>query len=312
MKWSWDIDRTLPEPVRVILRGAGQVVFCGNAVTGFFVLAAFYLSGLTAGLAATVGVTCGTLAAYGLKFCKQYIQAGLYGFNGILVSVCLSVFIELTPLLWFYIVIASLLSSIVWAMMAQFLQFCRLPPATSPFVLISWVFLMMLVPSTPLSDTAFSNAAAIGNLPFETWVVACAHSVSQILFSDHVLVGGLLLIGIAITTLRGALMAIGGAMIGVMLPFAIGIDPKIVEAGLYGFNPILTMIALGWIFLKPTHTNTLWTILAGMLAVIGQIILSSLLNPLGLPVLASPFILTLWIVLLTVHKFRPSLLATSS
>ncbi|MBL8497699.1 urea transporter [Nitrosomonas sp. JL21] len=305
MNWPLEIDRRLPEPVRVMLRGAGQVVFCGNALTGFFVLTAFYMSGMTAGMAATLGVVCSTVTAYALRFCNEDIQVGLYGFNGILAAVSLSVFLPHTPWLWLYIVIAAMLSSLVWFLMTRLLHFCRLPAATSPFVLISWIFLFMHASGNPPPDPALNVALEFSTIPFETWLLAFARSISQILFSDQVEVGVALLIGIALSTWRGAFMAIGGAIIGVALPMAIGMDPKAVEAGLYGFNPVLTMIALGSVFLEPTLRNALLTALAGMLAVFWQAVLTSLFIPLGLPVLASPFILTLWMVLLIVYKLRP-------
>ena len=45
-------------------------------------------------------------------------------------------------------------------------------------------------------------------------------------------------------------------------------------------------------------------VVAGILAVLCQAVLSSLLTPMGLPVLASPFILTLWVVLFIASKSR--------
>ena len=87
----------LPRPLRVLLRGVGQVFFCCNAVTGFIFLVALYVGGPIAGLAATVGVITSTAAAYVLGFSEDDIDAGLYGFNGTLVGPCLFLFLENTP-----------------------------------------------------------------------------------------------------------------------------------------------------------------------------------------------------------------------
>ena len=40
MDWSLKIDSAFPRPLRVILRGVGQVFFCCNAVTGLIFLIA--------------------------------------------------------------------------------------------------------------------------------------------------------------------------------------------------------------------------------------------------------------------------------
>ncbi|SEF75362.1 urea transporter [Nitrosomonas ureae] len=84
MSWLLNFDKMLPGILRVLLRGAGQVVFCGNAATGLCVLMALYVGGIITGLAATIGLISSTVTAYALKFCKEDIEAGLYGFNGVL------------------------------------------------------------------------------------------------------------------------------------------------------------------------------------------------------------------------------------
>ena len=60
MEWSLTIDKAMPRPLRVILRGVGQVFFCCNAVTGLIFLVALFIGGVTAGAAATVGVISST------------------------------------------------------------------------------------------------------------------------------------------------------------------------------------------------------------------------------------------------------------
>jgi urea transporter len=121
MQWAIKLDMAIPRPIRVILRGVGQVFFCGNAITGLLFLIALYIGGVTAGLAATVGVVTSTITAYVLGFSEDDIDAGLYGFNGTLVGPCLFLFLENTPLLWVYVVLASILSSVVLAALIRIL-----------------------------------------------------------------------------------------------------------------------------------------------------------------------------------------------
>jgi len=308
---SLNFDKMLPRILRVLLRGAGQVVFCGNAATGLCVLMALYVGGIITGLAATIGLISSTITAYALRFCKEDIEAGLYGFNGVLAGACLSIFLEHTPQFWLYIVLASMLSSILWIALTRVLRMFNIPAATSPFVLISWIFLVMIYvfDSRTLGSTLpIVNMQMvvidIGTIPLEKWLAALMRSIGQIVFADNILAGGLLLAGIAIATLRGAFMAIIGAFIGVIVPMLAGVNQGDIEAGLYGFNSVLTMIAVGWVFLESSGKTALLAILAGILAVLCQLGLTNLLLPLGLPVLASPFILTLWTILFIVSKFR--------
>ena len=142
MEWSLSIDKAIPRPLRTVLRGVGQVFFCCNAVTGLIFLIALYIGGITAGLAATVGVISSTVAAYWLGFSEDDIDAGLYGFNGTLVGPCLFLFLENTPQLWLFVVLASILSTVVLAALMRILQPYNIPASTSPFVLTCWMFMV--------------------------------------------------------------------------------------------------------------------------------------------------------------------------
>lgn len=316
MQWAIKLDMALPSPVRVILRGVGQVFFCGNAVTGLIFLIALYIGGLTAGLAATVGVITSTVTAYFLGFSDDDIDAGLYGFNGTLVGPCLFLFLENTPLLWVYVVFASILSSVVLAALIRILTPYRIPASTSPFVLTCWMFMVAVYSFDSLSRGSLLPPAGIPSAiagadiaPMETWFsawtastaelwsVALSKGVAEVMFADNVLVGILFLVGIAITSWRGAFMAVCGTIVGVSVPILLGANQTLIELGLYAFNPVLTMMAIGWVFLKPSAGTAILALLAGILTVICQAGLANFLAPIGLPTLTFPFVLVMWMFL---------------
>ena len=311
MNWSLSIDKALPRPLRIILRGVGQVFFCCNAVTGFIFLVALYIGGLTAGAAATVGVISSTVAAYLLGFSEDDIDAGLYGFNGTLVGPCLFLFLEHSPQLWLYVVLASILSSVVLAALMRILAPYKIPASTSPFVLTCWMFLAAVyafdsfsrgpVLPHPGTPAVVTDVAAI---PAEMWFTALTKGVAEVMFADSVIVGILFLIGIAIVSLRGALMAVGGTVIGIVFPILLGANQGMIEMGLYSFNPVLTMMAVGWVFLKPDGRSAALAVLAGILTVVCQAGLASFLAPIGLPTLTFPFVLTMWMFLFAAGKSK--------
>jgi urea transporter len=311
MEWSLAIDKAMPRPLRVILRGVGQVFFCCNAVTGFIFLLALFIGGVTAGAAATVGVISSTVAAYLLGFSEDDIDAGLYGFNGTLVGPCLFLFLEHSPQLWLYVVLASILSSVVLAALMRILALYKIPASTSPFVLTCWMFLAAVyafdsfsrgpVLPHPGTPAVVTDVAAI---PAEMWFTALTKGVAEVMFADSVIVGILFLIGIAIVSLRGALMAVGGTVIGVVFPILLGANQGMIEMGLYSFNPVLTMMAVGWVFLKPDGRSAALAVLAGILTVVCQAGLASFLAPIGLPTLTFPFVLTMWMFLFAAGKSK--------
>jgi urea transporter len=301
----------MPRPLRVILRGVGQVFFCCNAVTGLIFLVALFIGGVTAGAAATVGVISSTVTAYLLGFSEDDVDAGLYGFNGTLVGPCLFLFLENSPQLWLYVVLASALSSIVLAALMRILGPYKIPASTSPFVLTSWMFLVAVyafdsfsrgsVLPPPGTPAAVTDAMAI---PAEMWFTALTKGVAEVMFADSVIVGILFLTGIAIVSLRGALMAVGGTIIGVAFPILLGANQGMIEMGLYSFNPVLTMMAVGWVFLKPDGKSAALAVLAGFLTVICQAGLANFLAPIGLPTLTFPFVLVMWMFLFAAGKSK--------
>jgi urea transporter len=311
MKWSFSIDKVIPNPLRVILRGVGQVFFCCNAVTGLIFLSALYVGGVTAGAAATVGVISSTLTAYLLGFPKEDIDAGLYGFNGTLVGPCLFLFLENSPQLWAYVVLAAMLSSIILAALMKILGPYKIPASTSPFVLTSWIFIVAVYAFDKLSRGFVlpppgipSAVTDVAMLPITMWPTALSKGVAEVMFADSVIVGIMFLVGIAITSLRGALMALMGTIIGVAFPILLGASLGMIEMGLYSFNPVLTMMAVGWVFLKPDGKSAALAILAGFLTVIYQAALANFLAPVGLPTLTFPFVLTMWTFLFAAGKSR--------
>lgn len=333
MNWSLKLDEALPRPLRIIFRGVGQVIFCGNAVTGFIFLTAFYVNDVMAGLAATLGAVSSTAAATALKCPRSDIDAGLYGFNGTLAGACLWTFLDYDPRLWLYIVLAAILSSAVFAMMTKpsvLRSAFQVPPATAPFVLICWIFILAI----PVIDHAFDIGPALrtadpdlsgailpasvlraATVSADAWPALLLKGVSQIFFSDSVAVGILILIGVAIALPRGALLLAGGAFTGSLIATWLGADPHAIEIGLYGFNAALASIAVGQVFLRPDTTSALLAVLSGVLAPLFQIGLTQILLPVGLPVLAAPFLSVLWVVLFVVRlwqRWRPPPLEKSA
>lgn len=311
MGWSLSVDRAIPEPFRILLRGIGQVFFCCNAVTGLIFLVALYIGGMTAGLAATIGVLGSTFAAYLLGFPEEEINAGLYGFNGTLAGPCLLLFLANSPQLWLYIVLASVGSTIVLAALMRILQPYNIPASTSPFVLTCWLFMAAVYafdnfsrgPLLPIAGIPVETIN-ISMIPVEIWSTAAARGISEVMFADSVIVGILFLTGIAINSLRGAVMAMSGAFVGIVIPILLGADQGLIETGLYAFNPVLVMMAIGWAFLEPSGRSAALALLAGIFTVVCQAGLAAFLAPLGLPVLTFPFVLVMWIFLFAASRSK--------
>lgn len=329
MDWSLKIDEALPKPIRTLLRGVGQVFFCCNAVTGLIFLIGLYVGGITAGLAATVGVIVSTATAHVMGLPEDEIDAGLYGFNGTLIGPCLFLFLENTPQLWLYVVLAAMLTTIVTAGLMRILQPYGVPASTSPFVLTGWMFLLAvfafdsysrgpILPAaatpTEITDAAAAAVVSAGSVGawfssftgevMQDWYTALTKNVAEVMFVDSIIVGIMFLIGIAVNSMRGAVMAIIGSVIGVVMPLLLGADVSVIKMGLYGFNSVLTVMAIGWVFLKPSTLTTCLAVLAGILTIVCHAALGNFLAPIGLPGLTFPFVLVMWMFLFAAGKSK--------
>jgi urea transporter len=68
--------------IQTILRGIGQVMFQNNIYSGILFLGGIFYNSWLLGLAALFGTIISTGSAQILRYPKEDIQNGLYGFNG--------------------------------------------------------------------------------------------------------------------------------------------------------------------------------------------------------------------------------------
>jgi len=76
--------------------------------------------------------------------------------------------------------------------------------------------------------------------------------------------------------------------LGPVVAMTTGASAGAVEQGLYGFNCSLTLTGM-FMFYAPSYGTVVFAALAGIMTVIGQQALATLLLPYGLPFLTLPF-----------------------
>jgi len=80
--------------IDTLLRGVGQVMLQNNPMTGVLFLVGIFLNSYESGLTALLGLAIVTLVAYLLGADRTLIRDGLFGFNGVLTGITLSVFLQ--------------------------------------------------------------------------------------------------------------------------------------------------------------------------------------------------------------------------
>ena len=290
------------------LRGASQVFFMENALTGvlFFVAIAYasYATGVWATtIGAAVGVVVATLTARVLELDETSVSSGLYGFNGILVGAALPTFIAASPQLWVYIVIGAAASTVVTAAFSAFLtDKLGIPGSTGPFVLTGWLMVAGAYSFGGLHVTGDAPKLAsdyvhgLSSLPSSRELVEIFfRNIGQVYLLGSVVSGAIILLGIFIASVPAGIAASVGSLIAMIVAIGMGADPTVVSQGLYGFSPVLTAMAVGVIFLKPSPPVIAYAVLATVMTVFVQGALDVIMAPAGLPSFTAPYVLTMYL-----------------
>ena len=180
-----------------VLRGVGQVMMQNNSYAGLlFLIGVFYNSTLF-GLAVLVGTSVSTATAMLLAVDRSLVRAGLFGFNGALVSIALLYFLQPDTLTWGYVVLASACTTVLMAAMFNLLGTWKTPALTAPFIFTALCFLLACarfgrLHSTHVLPTAgLPKAATVeGVVTASTVVEGLFSGVAQVFFQGNAITGG--------------------------------------------------------------------------------------------------------------------------
>jgi urea transporter len=274
-------------------------------------------------LTALLGLVVATLAAYVLGADRTLVRNGLFGFNGVLTGIALAVFLQWDWHVAVYIILGAIVSTIVMMGLAKLLISWDIAPLTAPFVLTAWLLLFAVyhfgqlhptkqigpMPVHPgaATQTALQEAAGGGGavgLTAANLGNALFRGVGQVFLQDNLWSG--VVFGIAI--LVGSRVCFGFAMLGSALggltALLLGGDGVTVYHGLYGFNAVLTGIALGGRFLVLNWRSMIYASIGTIFSAIVFAAIAIALSPIGMPALTAPFVLTAWVFLLPTSGFR--------
>ena len=294
--------------LKVCLKGAGQVFFMENVLTGALFLIAIGYASFDSGswapaVGAVVGLVVATAMAKLMNVDEKSYRSGLFGFNGILVGVALPTFISVSPELWFYIVVGAAISTVVTgAFSASITRSWGIPGSTGPFVLTAWLLLagaysfgaLQVVGEVPKLATDYSLGKA--SIPDAIELVQIFfRNIGQVYLLGSWISGLIILVGIFIASRPAGLAAVGGSILALATALLMRADPSVVAQGLYGFSPVLTAIAVGSVFLRPSGPVIAYAALATVATVFVQAGFDVILAPTGLPSYTAPYVLTMYL-----------------
>ncbi|WP_327010479.1 urea transporter [Dactylosporangium sp. NBC_01737] len=319
---TWSATADAHAPVRfadACLRGAAQVMLQNNPVTGLLILAAIGWGTIRTGTAevgagALVGLLAGTGTALLLRVDATSWRQGLFGFSPLLTGAALPTFLAAEPVLWAYVVLGAAVTTVVTLALSNVLNSWGVAALTFPFVLTSWFLLMgayqfMRIGPGALSRPALPAAtpAELAHVPvtFEFLATGTLKGIAQVFLLDDWVSGAVILVALAVNSRAVALAAILGSAVGTALAIGLGADGTAIGKGIWGFNAVLTALALGAVFYRPMPAVAVYTLLATITAVWVQAALTTVLAPYGIPTLTAPFVVATWLFLLPKRHFAP-------
>lgn len=297
-----------------VLRGAAQVMFVNNPLSGLIIFAGLILQNYWWALNGFVGTLFATISALILQQSRGAIAAGLYGYNGILVGLLMAVFSNAGNWYWYLLlpnIFMSMMCPIVSSALASINSRWDLPVFTLPFNIL--VCLHMV--ATGHFNHHFPQVLIQprSELPNITWAeidvaklfMSVPVGVGQVYGCDNPWTGGIFIISLFISSPITCAHAVLGSAVGMVSGLALAAPFGDIYFGLWGYNCVLACIAIGGMFYALTwQVHLLAITCAFFCAYLGSAI-ANIMSAFGLPACTWPFCLSaLTFLLLTTGTKR--------
>ena len=268
---------------RQSLRGLSQCAFQANETAGAFFIVAVAVFNVRMAIFFVVSVLVGTLVARLLKGSEELLNLGLFGFNSALMGLALANFFQPSSTLWLWMVVLAAVAAAVTLAMAKWI---RVPFLAAPFILTLWVM-------WPFAESMGLTKVDFGAFPAApiVWATALPAALGSALFAPNAFTGLLFLAGLLISNWRHGVVALLGAFTAVAIAAQAGAPGAAINSGFVGFNGVLAALA-AYILVAPD----LRLVVLG--SVLGTWLASYVYRGAPVPVLASGFVLAIWLMLL--------------
>lgn len=303
--------------IDICLRGAGQVIFQNNPLTGLFFLLAIIWGAIVGGqiaiaIGAILALAIATVTAILLNVDEPSLKQGLFGFNGVLVGAAVPTFLAPDPAMWLLLVVGAAVSTVVMLAVSNVMKTWGAPALTFPFVLTTWFVVLAAysfghVVIAGLSPPALPHQPDVTGvtLPVLDLLQIWLKGPAQVFLINNAVSGVLVVIGLAVSSRFAALFALAGSAVAILMGFLLGASVSSISAGLYGFSPVLTAVGIGCVFYKPSWRVTIYALLGTIFTVIVQGAMDAGMGPLGIPTFTAPFVFVTWLFLLPKADLQP-------
>nr|AGA93882.1 urea transporter [Porichthys notatus] len=284
-----------------VLRGASQVMFVNNPLSGLIIFAGLILQNYWLALNGFVGTLAATVSALIIRQNRGAIAAGLYGYNGILVGLLMAVFSNAGDWYWWLLLpntFMSMMCPIVSSALGSINSRWDLPVFTLPFNIL--VCLHMVATGHYNNHFPQVLIQPRSELPNITWSEidvpklfrSIPVGVGQVYGCSNPWTGGIFIISLFISSPITCIHAVLGSAAGMVSGLALAAPFGDIYFGLWGYNCVLACIAIGGMFYALNwQVHLLAITCAFFCAYLGSAI-ANVMSRFGLPSCTWPFCLS--------------------
>ncbi|XP_018423775.1 PREDICTED: urea transporter 1 [Nanorana parkeri] len=284
-----------------VLRGASQVMFVSNPLSGLIIIGALFLQNPWWAIAGCLGTVMSTLAALLLSQDRSAIAAGLHGYSAMLVGLLIAVFSakgDWYGWLLFPVAVMSMICPILSSALGSIFSKWDLPVFTLPFNIAVCLHLAATGPHNVFFPTVnFHPTTATPNISWsdvdiQMLLKSVPVGVGQVYGCDNPWSGGMMLVGLFISSPIICMHAAIGSAMGMIAGLSIAAPFNMIYFGLWGYNSVLGCIAVGGMFYALTWQTHLLAIACALLCAYVGAALANVMAVVGLPSCTWPFCLT--------------------
>ncbi|MEV8631834.1 urea transporter [Streptosporangium sp. NPDC051023] len=298
----------LPDLLVAVVRGVGQVDFMASPWTGLIFLVALFVGGWRYGLYGLLGSAVATLTADALGAARDRVALGLEGFSGTLIGVAFALYFGVSWTTTLLVILGCVAGSVITSALVTLLKPFNLPTFTAPFCIVTSATLLAAPAFERIKQGKIGPAlpsAATGRTALtwnDVWQ-GMFNGIGQVFFQNKWYVGLIFLVGLVVGSRVAAVAAVLSSLVGMGIAWVLGAPAADIAAGLYGYNAVLTGMALAGIFVALTPPGGLYAFLGALAATGLTAALTTFFTPFGGHTLTWPFVLVTWAFLAAVPAY---------
>ncbi|GLD51595.1 urea transporter 1 [Lates japonicus] len=292
-------------------------MFVNNPLSGLLITAGLFLQDPWWALNGLLGTLVSTVSAILLGQNREAISAGLYGYNGALVGMLMAVFSTRGSWYWWLLLpnmFMSMLCPVVSSALSSVASKWDLPIFTLPFNILVCLHIAATGANHPYfpevdiqpNNHLHTSNDSITSLNISQLFLSVPVGVGQVYGCDSPWTGGLILLALLLSSPTICFHAMLGSAAGMLSGLALAAPHRDIYSGLWGYNSVLSCIAIGGVFYVITWQTHLLALICALFCAYMTSASSNLMSKLSydipfqlaLPACTWPFCLSTLIFLL--------------